>query len=310
LHAERAGSFGVYGGWSERMAPRANWKGYLKVAELTCPVALFTAASTAERIAFHTLNRKTGHRIHRQFVDSQTGKPVEPADQVKGYETAQKEYVIVEPDEIAAAIPESDKTLAVQAFVSCDALDDLYFGRPYYLAPSAAIGDQTFAVLREGMRARKVVAIARTVLFRRMRTLLLRADDKGMIATTLSFDYEVRPASEAFDEAPEMKLPKEMLDLARHIIKTKKGKFDPKAFDDRYEAALAEVVRAKLEGRPVKARPRVESTKVVDLMEALRQSAASRPGKSPATGAKAPTRKAAKPKAKAKTKSAPTRRAG
>jgi DNA end-binding protein Ku len=295
------------------MAPRANWKGYLKVAELTCPVALFTAASTAERIAFHTLNRKTGHRIHRQFIDSETGKPVEPADQVKGYETAQKEYVIVEPEEIAAAIPESDKTLAIQAFVSCDELDDLYFGRPYYLAPSAAIGDQTFAVLREGMRAKKVVAIARTVLFRRMRTLLLRADDKGMIATTLSFDYEVRPAGEAFDEVPKMKLAAEMLDLAKHIIKTKKGKFDTKAFDDRYEEALAEVVRAKLEGRPVKARPRVESTKVVDLMEALRQSAASAAGKparavkQKAPASKTPARKAAK--TKAKTKRTPVRKA-
>ena len=295
------------------MAPRANWKGYLKVAELTCPVALFTAASTAERIAFHTLNRKTGHRIRRQFIDSATGKPVEAADQVKGYETAQKEYVMVEPDEIAAAIPESDKTLDIRAFVSCDALDDLYFGRPYYLAPSAAIGDQTFAVLREGMRARKVVAIARTVLFRRMRTLLLRVDDKGMIATTLSFDYEVRTASEAFDEIPKMKLPAEMLDLARHIIKTKKGEFDVGTFDDRYEEALAEVVRAKLEGRPVKARPRVESTKVVDLMEALRQSAAFKSGKSQ-KGADKQT-KASKPagrkpaRKKARPKSAPTRKA-
>jgi DNA end-binding protein Ku len=221
---------------------------------------------------------------------------------------------MVEPDEIAAAIPESDKTLDVQAFVSCEALDDLYFGRPYYLAPSAAVADQTFAVLREGMRARKVVAIARTVLFRRMRTLLLRAEDKGMIATTLSFDYEIRPSSEAFDEIPKMKLPAEMLDLARHIIKTKTGKFDTKAFDDRYEEALAEVVRAKLEGRPVKARPRVESTKVVDLMEALRKSAAVGAGKS----RKAPDGKAVASKAgrgkrvrtRARARNAPARKAG
>jgi DNA end-binding protein Ku len=270
------------------MAPRANWKGYLKVAELTCPVALYTAASTSERIAFHTINRKTGHRIHRQFVDSETGKPVEAADQVKGYETGKQDYVIVEPDEIAAAIPESDKTLVVESFIACDALDDLYFGRPYYLTPSDAAGDQTFAVLREGMRARKVVAIARAVLFRRMRTLLLRVDDKGMIATTLSFDYEVRSPAQAFEDIPATKLPAEMLDLAKHIIKTKKGKFDPKLFDDRYEEALAEVVRAKLEGRPLKAPARAAPAKVIDLMEALRQSAGAAPSKrSPQKKAKA-----------------------
>jgi DNA end-binding protein Ku len=257
------------------MAPRANWKGYLRVGELACPVALFTAASTSDRIAFHTLNRKTGHRIHRQFIDSGTGEPVEPADQVKGYETSQHKYAIVEPEEIAAAIPESDKTLAIQAFIRCDDIDDLYFGRPYYLAPSSAVADQTFAVLREGMRARKVAAIARAVLFRRMRTLLLTGDERGMIATTLSFDYEVRSAKDAFDAAPKIKLQPEMIDLAKHIIKTKQGAFDAKTFDDRYEAALAEVVRAKLEGRPVKSRPRAHPAKVVDLMEALRKSAAS-----------------------------------
>ena len=234
------------------MAPRANWRGYLRVAELACPVALFSAASASERIAFHMLNRKTGHRLHRQFVDSKTGKPVDAADQVKGYETGQESYTIVEPDEIAAAIPDSDKTLAIQAFVSCDAIDDLYFERPYYLTPGAAAADQTFAVLREGMLAKKVVALARAVLFRRMRTVLLRAAGRGMIATTLSFDYEVRSARAAFEEVPDLSIPAEMLALAKHIIGAKSGKFDPKTFDDRYEAAVAEVVKAKLAGRPIK----------------------------------------------------------
>jgi DNA end-binding protein Ku len=284
------------------MAPRANWKGYLKVAELTCPVSLYTATSTSERIAFHTINRKTGHRIHRQFIDSQTGKPVGPADQVKGYETGHGQYVVVEPDEIAAVIPESDKTLAVQAFVSCGALDDLYFGRSYYLAPGDAVADQTFALLREGMHTRKVAAIARTVLFRRMRTLLLRADGTGIIATILNFDYEIRAAKDAFDEVPALKLPAEMLDLAKHIIKTKKGEFDPKAFDDRYEEALAEVVSAKLEGRPVKARPKAASAEVIDLMEALRQSAG------PGSGGRATRReKKATPPKSARKKPAATR---
>ena len=208
------------------MAPRANWKGYLKVGELSCPVSLFTAASTSERIAFHTLSRKTGRRVHRQFVDSVTGKPVEAADQVKGYQTGQDEYVVLEPEEIAAAIPESDKTLSILAFVACGAIDDVYFDRPYYLAPGNAAAVQAYATLREGMRAKKVAAIASAMLFRRMRTVLVRADQNGLIATTLNFDYEIRSAKEAFEDIPKLKLGAEMMDLAKHIIMTKAGKFD------------------------------------------------------------------------------------
>ena len=287
------------------MAPRANWKGYLQAAQLACPVALFTAASTSERIAFHMVDRKTGHRLRRQFVDSETGKPVDADDQVKGYETAKNEYVMIEPEEIAAAIPESDKTLAVEAFVACDEVDDLYFERPYYLAPSGAAAEQAFAVLREGMRKSNVVAIATAMLFRRMHTLLLRAEGRGMLAILLAFDYEVKSAAEAFDEIPEIKLEREMLDLAEHIIKTKKGAFDPKDFDDRYEAALADVVRAKIEGRPIEIRPRAEPGKVIDLMEALRKSAAAS-GAYTAKGTKA----APKRKRTAKARPAARRKAG
>ncbi|VTZ27351.1 Non-homologous end joining protein Ku [Methylocella tundrae] len=255
------------------MAPRANWKGVLKVAELSCPVSLFTAASTSERIAFHTLNRQTGHRVQRQFVDSETGEPVEPADQVKGYETGQGDYVVLEPEEIAAVIPESDKVLDVQAFIKCDDIDDTYFDRPYYLAPSNPVAQEAFTLLRESMRSKKVAALARAVLFRRLRSVLIRAHGNGLIATTLNFDYEVRSAEEAFSDIPEMKIEGEMLDLAKHIIRTKKGKFDPKTFDDRYEAAVAELVKAKLEGREIKAPERIAPSKVVDLMAALRESA-------------------------------------
>ncbi|AWM27676.1 Ku protein [Sinorhizobium fredii] len=255
------------------MAPRANWKGYLKVAEVSCPVALYTAASTSERIAFHTINRATGNRVHRQFVDSETGKPVEKDDQVKGYEVGSGDYVVLEPEEIAAAVPESDKTLSVSAFIACGDIDDVYFDKPYYLAPTKSHAEDAFALIREGMRKKKVAAIARAVLFRRVRTLLIRAYEDGLIATTLNFDYEVRSAKEAFDEVPDLKIEGEMLELAEHIIKTKRGKFDPAKFDDRYEAALAELVKAKLEGKKIEPRQEPKREKVVDLMEALRQSA-------------------------------------
>lgn len=268
------------------MTPRANWKGVLRVAELTCPVALYTAASTSDRIAFHIVNRTTGHRVRREFVDSGTGKPVPPGDQVKGYELAGGEHVVLEPDEIAAAVPDSDKTLAIEAFLPCDQIDDLYFDRPYYLAPSDRGGDAAFALIRDGMAARGVAGIARTVLFRRMRTVLIRAHGPGLIATTLNFDHEIRPAETAFRDIPTAEIGDEMLDLACHIIKTRTGAFDPAAFDDRYEAALQELVRARIEGRRIAPRPAPRREKVVDLMQALRESA--RIGDRPARGKAGP----------------------
>ncbi|WP_411034205.1 Ku protein [Shinella sp. BYT-45] len=285
------------------MAPRANWKGFLKVGELVCPVALYTAASTSERISFHMLNRATGHRLHREFVDSETGKVVEREDQVKGYETGDDDYIVLDPEEVASAVPESDKMMDIEAFIACEAIDDLYFDKPYYLAPADRHAHEVFALIREGMKARKVAALAETVLFRRVRTLLIRAHGEGLVATTLHYDYEVRSAEEAFSDIPDIKLKGEMLELAEHIIQTKSGRFDPKKFDDRYDAALAEVVKAKIEGRkPKPFKPKAEG-KVIDLMEALRQSA----GK----GAKAgKTKRGARKAAPARKPAAGRRKAG
>ncbi|MEX0405501.1 Ku protein [Aquibium sp. LZ166] len=256
------------------MAARAVWKGYLQVAELSCGVALYAAASTSERVSFNILNRKTGHRVQRQYVDEQTGKPVERDDQVKGYEVADNQYIVLEPEEIAEAVPQGDKTLSVDTFLSCPNIDTVYFDKPYYVAPADEAAEQAFAVIREGMRAKNVAALARAVLFRRVRTVLLRAQGPGLIANTLNFDYEVRSAREAFSDIPEMKIKGEMLDLAKYIINTKKGEFKPDEYDDRYDAALAELVKAKMEGREIKAPERKPQGKVIDLMEALRQSAA------------------------------------
>ena len=294
------------------MAPRANWKGYLKVGEVVCPVALYTAASASERIAFHVVNRKTGNRVRRQFFDEETGKPVEAADQVKGYERAPDGYVVLEPDEIAAALPDSDKTLSVQAFVPCAEIDDVYLDRPYYLGPGSPAARETYVLLREGLRAREVVAIAQTVLFRRVRTVLVRAYGAGLLAATLNFDYEVRSAAEAFQDISEAKIDREMLDLAEHIIATKRGSFDPKTFHDRYEEALADLVRAKLEGRPLPVRKREPTSTVIDLRDALRRSAeltgadtkaASRSKSSGAERAKKvePAKERRKPKSSART---------
>jgi DNA end-binding protein Ku len=254
------------------VAARANWKGYLKFGEISCPVALYTGASTSERISFHTVNRDTGHRVRREFIDPVTEKPVEREDQIKGFEIDTDRYVEVEPDEIANAVPDSKKLLAVSSFIPCSEIDTVFFDKPYYLAPSGKIGEDAFAVIREALRASKVGALAHAVLFRRYRALMIRAQGLGLVAHTLNFDYEVRSAAEAFDEIPKLKIQKEMLELAKHIIETKKGEFDPSKFDDRYEAAVAEMVKAKLAGKPVKVLQKAKAPKVVDLMDALRAS--------------------------------------
>ena len=262
------------------VAARANWKGFIKFGEVAFAVALYTAASSSERIAFHTLNRATGNRVRREFIDSETGDPVERDDQVKGYEIENGDYVVLEPEEVAEAIPDSDKTLTIGAFVACSEIDDVYFDKPYYLTPDK-MGADAFRLLRDGMRQAKVAALARTVLFRRLRTLLIRPHGAGLIGTTLNFDYEVRSAEEAFEELPDIKIKGEMLELAKHIINTKRGSFDAKAFDDRYDAAVAELVKAKIEGRPLPKKKAPRPSKPSDLLQALRESAGKAPARKP-----------------------------
>ncbi|MGD9659478.1 MAG: Ku protein [Methylocystis sp.] len=255
------------------MPPRANWKGSLKIAELTCPVALYSATSTSDRIAFHMINRATGHRLRRTFVDSETGAPVSPGDQVKGYEVDKNDYVVLEPEEITQSRPRSDKALTIENFLDLVEIDDVYFDKPYYLSPSQSDASDLFVLIREGLRRNKVAAIAKATLFRRARSVLISAYGDGLLAITLNFDYEVRSAQQAFDDVPNVKIQGEMLQLAKHIIDTKRGSFDPSKFEDRYEQALAEFVKAKLEGKPISPPRKAADAKVVNLLEALRESA-------------------------------------
>ncbi|MFN7024013.1 MAG: Ku protein [Pseudorhizobium sp.] len=288
------------------MAPRANWKGYLKVGELSCQVALYTAASTSDRVSFHIINRETGHRVHRQMVDADTGHEVDKDDIVKGYEVASGEYVVLEPDEVKAAIPQSDKTLEMETFISCGDVDTIFLDRPYYLAPVDKASAEVFNLIRKGLEQKSVAALARTVLFRRLRTLLIRPSEEGLIASTLNYDHEVRPAHEIFSDIADFKIEGEMLDLAEHIIGTKRGTFDPTEFDDRYEAALAELIRAKIEGRKLPERPKPKEKEVSSLLDALRQSVGASNAKKTTTAKKGASKK--KPASKSKA-AAPQRKA-
>ena len=209
------------------MAPRPNWKGYLKLSLVSCPVALYPATTTSERVSFRTLNRATGNRVRRQFVDEQTGEPVESEDQIKGYEVAKDEYIMLEDDELKAVQVESNHTIDIERFVPRAEIDELYFDTPYYLAPTDRVGEEAFAVIREAMRAEKMVGLARVVLFRRERLLMLEPRGKGMVGISLHFANEVHQESGYFEEIPDIELPEEMLDLAKHIIKKMTGKFDP-----------------------------------------------------------------------------------
>lgn len=255
------------------MAARAVWTGAIKIAELICPVKMYAAATTAERISLHMINRQTGNRLSRVYVDVKSGAPVSAEDQVKGYETSDGSSVVLEQAEIAAAVPDSDKTLSVDAFIACNRVEPTYFDKPYYLLPVSEETEDSFVLIREALRNQKVAALAHAVLFRRLRPVLIRAHQNGLIATTLNFDYEVRSEKAAFDGIQTRQIEPEMLKLAQHILKTKAGTFTPDAFDDRYEQALGDLVQAKIDGRKIIPLRPPEPTKKTELLEALRLSA-------------------------------------
>jgi DNA end-binding protein Ku len=255
------------------MAPRSNWKGFLKLSLVSCPVQLYPATTTKERVTFNLLNRETGNRLRRRLVDPDTGEEVDAADQVKGYQVAKNEYILIEEDEIDAVAIESTHTIDIEAFVPRGEIDESYLDTPYYLGPDGKMGEEAFAVIREAMREKDVVGIGRVVLYRRERPIMLQPRGKGLVATTLRYAYEVRDDADYFEDIDDVEVPEEMLDLATHIIGRKMARFDPKRFEDRYQEALLELIQAKQQHRPVKqaaAPPR--PTNVVSLMDALRKS--------------------------------------
>ena len=254
------------------MAPRPSWKGYLKLSLVSCAVALYPATTTSERVSFRTLNRATGNRVRRQFVDEASGEPVESDEQVKGYEVAKNEFITVEDDELKSVQLESNHTIDIERFVPRAQINELYYDTPYYLAPTDRVGEEAFAVIREAMRAEKMVGIARVVLFRRERLLMLEPRGKGLVGTSLHYANEVNQESGYFEEIPDVDIPAEMLDLAKHIIKKMTGKFEPSEFEDRYENALIELIRSKQKGTPIKPQPTHRQANVINLMDALRRS--------------------------------------
>jgi DNA end-binding protein Ku len=255
------------------VAPRPYWKGYLKLSLVSCAIALSPATSSSERVSFRQINRKTGNRLRQQLVDDQTREPVDAADKAKGYEVAKNEYLLIEDDELDALEIESNHTIEIDRFVPAAQIDKRFYDTPYYITPNDSVGQEAFAVIRDAMKGKGMVALGRVVMAKRERVIALEASGKGLLGTTLHYAYEVRKADDLFDDIENIKVAGEMLKLAEHILETKKGDFEPETFTDRYEEAVVEFLRKKQAHIPVKKTKEAEAPRnVINLMEALRKS--------------------------------------
>jgi DNA end-binding protein Ku len=253
------------------MAPRASWKGYLKLSLVSCPVRLYPATSASERISFNQLHKDTHNRINMKPVDPELGL-VERSDLVKGYEYESKKYIIIEDSDLEAVRIESTHTMNIEAFVDEGSVDVIYQDTPYYLAPDGAMAEETFIVLREAMRRTGKLAIARLVLSSRERVVTVGARETGMFVCTLRNPNEVRATAEYFGNIPVGKPDPEMLQLAEALIQQKLTEFDPKNYEDRYEVALMNMIKEKLKGHKPIIAAAPERGNVINLMDALKAS--------------------------------------
>ena len=265
------------------MAPRANWKGFLRLSLVTCPVALYPATSDTEKVSFNQINRKTGHRIKNAKVDADTGEEVASEDIMKGYKVDTDTYIEVSKEELEDIALESTHTIEIDEFVPKSDIDSRYLIRPYYLIPDGKVGHDAFAVIRETIRSMSKVAIGRVVLTNREHIIALEPLGKGLMGTLLRYPYEVRSEKEYFDDVQDVKVTKDMLDLAKHIVEKKSGSFEPERFEDHYESALVDLINKKRSGIriPAKSAPKTGGN-VINLMDALKRSLASEKQAAPA----------------------------
>jgi DNA end-binding protein Ku len=247
------------------MAPRAYWKGYLRLSLVSCPIALFPATSEREKVSFHQLNRKTGHRIRYHKVDEETGRD-------KGYEVGKRQYIEVTDEELEAVALESTRTIDIDEFVPRAEIDQLYNIRPYYIAPDGKAGQDAFVIIRQVIEQMEMVAIARVVLTSREHVIAMEPRGKGIMGTLLRYPYEIRDEKQFFNDISDTKLGKDAMDLAKHIVQTKSGHFHPEKFEDHYEQALRDLIAKKQAGERIEVPKPTRSGKVINLMDALRQS--------------------------------------
>jgi DNA end-binding protein Ku len=258
------------------VSPRPYWKGYLKLSLVSCPISLHAACSSSERVSFRQINRKTGNRLRQQLVDEETREPVDGSDKARGYEIAKGQFLLVEDDELEVIEIESTHTIEIDSFVPRADIDPRFFDTPYYISPGDPVGQEAFAVIREAMRGKALVALGRIVLSKRERVMALEPYEKGLIGTTLRYPYEVRAAKDYFCSIPDLTPAPELLGLAAQILDSKRAAFDPSGFRDRYEEALMAHLKAKQAGMPPQPKQSwAVPRRAINLMEALRRSIAS-----------------------------------
>jgi DNA end-binding protein Ku len=261
------------------MALRPAWKGYLKLSLVTCAIELSNATTHAEKVSFRILNRATGNTVRRQYVDSGTGKPVADKDEVKGYEVDDEAFLLIEEEDLDEVQIESSHTLNLDGFVEKASIDQVYLDTPYYVAPADKVSEEAFAVIRDALAEREMAGLARIVLYRRERPAVIEPFGNGMLLTTLRYGSTVREADGVFDDIGKVKIDHEMMDLATRIIDRKKGSFDPSEFEDSYENALLDLVKAKKGGKKrAIAKPEPKPSNVVNLFDALKKSLADEGG--------------------------------
>ena len=254
------------------MAPRAYWKGYLRLSLVQCPIVLYPAATEREKIGFHLINKRTDHRIRYLKVDTETGEAVNDDEVIKAYEISKGKYIEITDEELEAVALKSRHTIEIDEFVPKKEIDDLYHLRPYYIAPDGDVGKDAFVVIRDVIARMDRVALGRVVLTSREHVIALEPRDMGLVGMLLRYPYELVDAKDIFADVPDIKVPDDMFELAEHIVKMKSGHFHPEKFEHHYESALKELIRKKQKGERIEPERLAQPTNVIKLMDALRRS--------------------------------------
>jgi len=261
------------------MAVRPFWKGYLKLSLVTCPVALTPATSEVEKVRFHTLNRRTGHRVVSRYVDSESGRPVAEDEQARGYARDESHLVVLEDEELEAVRLESARAIDIESFVPALGVDWVWYDTPYYLTPDDPVGVEAYCVIRDAMRATETVGVSRLVLNRRERAVLLKPRDNGIGLWTLRYGEEVRAPRDVFSGLDDLDLDPALIDLVLELIGERKRPWSPELVRDPVQERLLDIIREKKAGAPVRppgaSEPERTPSNVINIMEALRRSLAS-----------------------------------
>ena len=265
------------------MAQRPIWRGHLRLALVSCPVALHTARHDAAALHFHFINPGTGNRVHTITQDAETGEELQRRDLARGFEYEKDHYVLLDPEDFEKARIESSSTMTIDKFVAADAIDPVYYDASYYMVPDGDSGQDVYVVLRDAIQRTGKAALSRVVIAQRERPIVVMPMDRGLVVHTLHEAKDVNDPKDLFDALPKLKPDEDMIKLATQLIERQSGKFDLQDMDDRYQARLRQVIEAKLKGKGLKPAPEPQADgKVVDLMAALKRSLGQGGGKLPA----------------------------